>query len=46
MKVQGAAATGELSFLLLAPAEGECSLELALTDGSRPRSATVVVPLS
>jgi hypothetical protein len=46
LTVKGAAATGELSFLLLAPGEGECSLELTLTDGSRPRSATVVVPLS
>jgi hypothetical protein len=46
LKVQGAAATSELSFLVLAPAQGACSLELTLTDGARPRSATVAVPLS
>jgi hypothetical protein len=46
LKVQGASATAELSFVVLAPVQGVCSLELALTDGSRPRSATVVVPLS
>jgi hypothetical protein len=46
LKVQGAAAPGELSFLVLAPAQGACSLELTLTDGARPRSATVAVPLS
>lgn len=47
LKVKGAAGAGELSFLVLAPAEGACSLELALTDGfARPRSAPVVVPLS
>ena len=46
LKVQGASATGELSFIVLAPVQGVCSLELALTDGSRPRGATVVVPLS
>jgi hypothetical protein len=46
LKVQGAAGAGELSFLVLAPAEGDCSLELTLTDVTRPRSAAVVVPLS
>jgi hypothetical protein len=46
LKVKGAAAAGELDFLLAAPAAGACSLELTLTDGARPRSATVVVPLS
>jgi hypothetical protein len=46
LKVQGASAAGELDFLVLAPAEGACSLELTLTDGSRPRSATVAIPLS
>jgi hypothetical protein len=46
LKVQGAAAAGELSFLVLAPAQGACSLDLTLTDGARPRSATVAVPLS
>jgi hypothetical protein len=46
LKVQGASASGELEFLVLAPAEGTCSLDLTLTDGARPRSAPVVVPLS
>jgi len=47
LKVQGASATGDLEFLVLAPApaEGACSIELTLTDGTRPRSSTVVVPL-
>jgi hypothetical protein len=48
LKVQGASATGDLAFSMLAPApaEGDCGLELTLTDGTRPLSATVVVPLS
>jgi len=48
LKVQGASATGALEFSVLvpAPAEGACSMELTLTDGTRPLSATVVVPLS
>jgi hypothetical protein len=46
LKVQGAAAAGELSFLVLAPVQGACSLELTLTDGARSRSATVAIPLS
>jgi hypothetical protein len=46
LKVQGASATGDLEFSVLAPApEGACSIELTLTDGTRPRSSTVVVPL-
>ena len=47
LTVQGAAATGALEFSVLAPApaEGACAMELTLTDGTRPRSSTVVVPL-
>jgi hypothetical protein len=47
LKIQGSSATGDLEFLVLAPApEGDCSMELTLTDGTRPRSSTVAVPLS
>jgi hypothetical protein len=46
LKVKGSAAPGELSFLVLAPAQGTCSLDLTLTDGARSRSATVAIPLS
>jgi len=46
LKVKGSAAPGELSFLVLAPAQGACSLDLTLTDGARSRSATVAIPLS
>jgi hypothetical protein len=47
LTVQGAKGEGELDFALLtpAPAEGACSVHLSLTDGLRPRSAMVVVPL-
>ena len=47
LRVQGAKGEGELDFVLLtpAPAEGACSMHLSLTDGTRPRSGMVVVPL-
>jgi hypothetical protein len=47
LRVQGAKGEGELDFALLtpAPAEGACSVHLSLTDGTRPRSSMVVVPL-
>jgi hypothetical protein len=47
LTVQGAKGEGELDFLLLnpAPAAGACSVHLSLTDGTRPRSSMVVVPL-
>jgi hypothetical protein len=46
LRVQGNSAAGDMEFVVLAAAEGSCSMELGLTDGSRPRSNTVVVPLS
>jgi hypothetical protein len=47
LKIQGAKGEGELDFALLtpAPAEGACTVHLSLTDGTRPRSDIVVVPL-
>ena len=47
LTIQGAKGEGELDFTLLtpAPAEGACSVHLSLTDGTRPRSGMVVVPL-
>ena len=47
LNVQGAKGEGELDFALLtpAPAQGACSMHLSLTDGTRPRSSMVVVPL-
>jgi hypothetical protein len=47
LRVQGAKGEGELDFALLipVPAEGACSVQLSLTDGTRPRSSLVVVPL-
>jgi hypothetical protein len=47
LQVQGAKGEGELEFALLsaAPEGSACSLELALTDGTRPRSETVTTPL-
>jgi hypothetical protein len=48
VKAQGAKGEGEMQFALPgpAPAEGDCTLELLLTDGGRARSDVVVVPLS
>jgi hypothetical protein len=47
LRVKGAKGEGEMAFNVgdPAPAEGDCSLELALTDGGRLRSNIVVVPL-
>jgi hypothetical protein len=48
LRVQGAKAEGDLLFALPgpAPAEGSCSMELALTDGGPPRSNSVSVALA
>jgi hypothetical protein len=48
LQVAGAKGTGEIHFALAdpAPAEGACSIELALTDGHQVRSNTIEMPLT